>query len=318
MAAHRRHPTAESEIRRWILENDLLEAIVAMPEQLFFNTGIATYVWIFSNRKDRERKGKVQLVDARKIRTQLRRNLGAKRYEISEENAKEIIKLYSEFKENEHCKIFPTIEFAYREITIQRPLRLKFEITDDKIIKLCEILKLSGVKNMNRIMDGKSEKNKEEQKILAVISSFEKNKKYNDRKMFLDAILKFFNKQAIKPSQKILKTIIDVIGERDEKAEICLDEDGKPELDKELKDFERVPWGQDIYKYFEKEVKPYAPDAWIDEAVRDTKDSKIGIVGYEIPLSRYFYKYEAPRKVEDIEEDVKKFESEIVRLMKKL
>lgn len=310
----------ESEIRRWILESDLLEAIIAMPEQLFFNTGIATYIWIFSNRKDAERKGKVQLVDARKIRTQLRRNLGAKRYEINEENAKEILKLYSEFKENECCKIFPNTEFAYREITIQRPLRLKFEITDESLTRLKEHKDFMNDRPSKKSGEKGEAENKAWRKLRVVIYEILENmrkKVYMSRSEFLKRLEAEAKKQDVKIANKTLKTIWQEIGERDEKAEICYDEDGKPEPDKELKDFERVPWGQDIRKYFEKEVKPYAPDAWIDESVRDARDGKVGVVGYEIPLTRYFYKYEPPRKVEEIEGDIKKTEQEILNLMEK-
>lgn len=126
----------ESEIRRWILENDLLDAIVALPEKLFFNTGIATYIWIFSTRKSADRKNKVMLVDARTIRSQLRKNLGEKRYEISDENAMEVLKYYSTIKENNRVKIFNVTDFSYRQIIIQRPLRLKFKINDETILRL--------------------------------------------------------------------------------------------------------------------------------------------------------------------------------------
>lgn len=313
--------SGESEIRRWILENDFLEAIIAMPEQLFFNTGIATYVWIFSNRKDRERKGAVQLVDARKIRTQLRRNLGAKRYEISEENAKEIIKPYSEFKENERSKIFPTTEFAYREITIQRPLRLKFEITDESLARLKEHRDFMNDRPSKKSGEKGEAENRAWQELRAAIYEILegiRGKKYMSRTEFLKKLETETKKREVKISKKTLKTIWQEIGERDEKAEICYDEDGKPEPDKELKDLERVPWGKDINKYFEKEVKPYAPDAWIDETVRDAKDNRVGIVGYEIPFSRYFYKYEAPRKVEEIENEIKATEADLQKMLKEL
>lgn len=310
--------SGESEIRRWILEKDLLETIVALPDQLFYNTGINTYLWFVTNRKSKERKSKVQLIDARTFFKKTRKSLGSKRHEIDPESKKRIEELYEKFEENEFSKIFKNTDFAYRQIQIERPLRLSFEITDDKIIELCEILKLSGVKNMNRIMGAKSEKNKEEQKILAVIASLEKNKKWNNREVFIKDVLKAFEKQAVKSSQKILKTIIDVVGEQDENAEICKDKDGNIEPDGELRDFENVPYEMDIKKYFDKEVKPYVPDAWINESVVDHKDGKVGIVGYEIPFTRYFYKYEAPRSLEVIEKDIEKVENELLELLKQL
>lgn len=311
----------ESEIRRWILENDYLEAIVAMPEQLFFNTGIATYVWIFSNRKNVERKGKVQLIDARKIRAQLRRNLGKKRYEISEENMKKILELYSAFKKTARSKIFPTTEFAYREITIQRPLRLKFEVTDKSLARLKEHKDFMNDQPSKKKGEKGKVENKAWQELRAAIHEILESirgKIYMSRAEFLKKLEDEIKKRDLKATKKTAKTIWQEIGERDEEAEICLDKDGNPEPDKELKDIERVPWGQNIYEYFTKEVKTYAPDAWIDESVRDHKDGEIGKVGYEIPFTRYFYKYEEPRKVEEIEADIKKMEDEIQGLLKKL
>lgn len=311
----------ESEIRRWIFENDFLEAIIAMPEQLFFNTGIATYVWIFSNRKDRERKGAVQLVDARKIRTQLRRNLGAKRYEISEENSKEIIKLYSEFKENERSKIFPTTEFAYREITIQRPLRLKFEIIDESLVRLKEYRDFMNDRPSKKSGEKGEAENRAWQELRVAIYEVlggMRGKKYMSRAEFLKKFEAEVKKRDVKISKKTLKIVWQEIGERDEEAEICYDEDGKPEPDKELKDFERVPWGQDINKYFEKEVKPYAPDAWIDETVRDTKDNKVGIVGYEIPFAYYFYDLRQARLSKEVKQDILEISKKLPNLFEKL
>ncbi len=313
--------SGESEIRRWILENDLLEAIIALPEQLFFNTGIATYVWIFSNKKKEERKGKIQLIDARNIKNQLRRNLGSKRYEISEENTKEIIKLYSEFKENEKCKIFPATEFGYRQITIQRPLRLKFEITEESINRLKENEVFINDKPSKKKGEKGEEENREWQKLRSEIYNILESmlgQVYMSRAKFLKKIETELKNRGFKLSKQIEKIIWQEIGERDEEAEICYDEQGKPEPDKELKDFERVPLGRDIYDYFEKEVKPYATDSWIDETVRDKKDGKVGIVGYEIPFTRYFYKYEPPRDVSQIEEEISQLEKEINELLEKL
>ncbi len=311
----------ESEIRRWLLENDLLDAIVALPEQLFFNTGIATYIWLLSNRKDVEKKGQVLLVDARTTRTQLRKNLGNKRYELSEENAQDVIGLYNERKESVRSKVFPTTEFAYREITIQRPLRLKFEVTDESMecLKLTKDFlndtpsKKKGVK--------RDEENNAWQKLRAAIFEILKSqsgKVVMSRMKFVATLESELKKRDLKATKKILKTVVQEIGERSEDTEICLGDDGKPEADKELKDFERVPWGRDIKDYFKKEVKPYAPDAWIDESVRDEKDGQVGIVGYEIPFTRFFYKYEEPRKVEEIEAEIKVAEEDIQKMLKDL
>lgn len=279
----------ESEIRRWIFENDYLDTIVALPDQLFFNTGIPTYIWVFSNRKPAERKNKVQLIDARNRKSQLRKNLGAKRYEINEAQTQQILKEYTEFKQSETVKIFDTSEFGYRAVTIQRPLRLKFDVTKEKI-----------------------------QPLQATISSdlFDALKKLVG-KTFMDRA-EFHKAFAKKISPVNLKLLSKELGVHDEEAEICTDKHGKPEADTELKDTERVPLTQDIYEYFEKEVKPYVPDAWIDESVKDEKDGKIGKVGYEIPFTRYFYKYVPPRDPEEIQKEIEKLENEIKRLMSEI
>ena len=311
----------ESEIRRWILENDLLDAIVALPEKLFFNTGISTYIWIFSTRKSIDRKNKVMLVDARNIRTQLRKNLGEKRYEISDKNAQEILEHYSENKDTDQVKIFNTTDFAYRQIRIQSPLRLMFEITDETIARLKEHKDfLNDVPSKKKGEKGEAE-NKAWQELRAAIYEILEEMRgavIPSRDKFLEKLESELKKQNRKITKKTLKTVWQQIGERDEEVEICLDEDGNPEADNELKDYEHVPWGMDVNEYFIKEVKPYAPDAWIDESMRDAKDGKVGIVGYEIPFTRYFYKYEEPRKVEEIEKDIKATEAEVQKLLKEL
>lgn len=293
----------ESEIRRWILENDLLDAIVALPENLFFNTGIPTYIWVFSNRKPEERKNKVMLIDARKKKKQLRKNLGSKRYEIDETHIKEILKEYLEYKESQTVKIFPTSEFGYRAVTIQRPLRIKFEITEESIEKLKS--------NKTLLADESFEK------IVLLIKEMI-GQRFMSRAKFLEFLEKKLKEKELKLSAKIIKEIWKELGEHDDEAEICFDKNGKPEADPELKDIERVPLSQDIYDYFEKEVKPYVPDAWIDETVRDEKDGKIGKVGYEIPFTRYFYKYIPPREPEEIKKEIERLESEIKELMKEI
>ena len=309
--------SGESEIRRWILEKDLLETIVALPDQLFYNTGINTYLWFVTNRKSKEKKGKVQLIDARTFFKKTRKSLGSKRHEIDPESKKRIEELYEKFEENEFSKIFKNTDFAYRQITIERPLKLSFDVTDEKIIKLRETLGIDLKKVINKIIKKKTEDSEIPLKIMTAIMHL-KDKKWNNSEVFIKDVLKAFEKQAVKSSQKILKTIIDVVGERDENAEICKDKDGNIEPDGELRDFENVPYEMDIKKYFDKEVKPYVPDAWINESVVDHKDGKVGIVGYEIPFTRYFYKYEAPRSLEVIEKDIEKVENELLGLLKQL
>lgn len=311
----------ESEIRRWILENDLLDAIVALPEKLFFNTGISTYIWMFATKKAVDRKNKVTLIDARTTRTQMRKNLGEKRYEITDENAKEVLVHYIENKNSDQVKIFNTTDFAYRQITIQRPLRLKFEITDETMERLKSHKEfLNDVPSKKKGEKGDAE-NKAWQELRAGIYEILENMRgtiITSRAKFLEKFESEMKKRDLKIAKRTIKVIWQQIGERDEESEICLDENGKPEVDNELKDYERVSWGTDINEYFEKEVKPYASDAWIDESVKDEKDGKVGIVGYEIPFTRFFYKYEEPRKVEEIEKDIKATENEVQKLLKEL
>jgi type I restriction enzyme M protein len=294
--------SGESEIRRWILEKDLLEAIVALPDQLFYNTGINTYLWFVTNRKSKERKGKVQLIDARVFFKKTRKSLGSKRHEIDTESKKKILELYESFEEGEFSKIFKTTDFAYRQITIERPLRLKFDFTPEKIK---ELLVAFDVKDNKGGMK-------------SFVESFE-NQILTDRKV-LDKHIESGLKQYVagKFGAGQYKKLISIVGVRDESAAICTDKDGNQEPDSELRDFENVPYDMDIKEYFNKEVKPYVPDAWINESVQDHKDGKVGIVGYEIPFTRYFYKYEAPRSLEAIETDIEKVENELLDLLKQL
>lgn len=296
--------SGESEIRRWILEKDLLEAIVALPDQLFYNTGINTYLWFISNRKTKERKGKVQLIDARTFFKKTRKSLGSKRHEIDEESKKKIFQLYSALTENEYSKIFNTTEFAYRQIQVERPLRLSFQVSAEHI----EVMKLH--KSFLKLST------KEQDVILALLASFPNKELFKNQAKFLKIFDQHFNSAKLKAPVK--KIIVDCLSERDENADIVLDAEGNSEADSDLRDYENVPWSTDIYEYFEKEVKPYVSDAWINESVRDAKDNQVGIVGYEIPFTRYFYKYEAPRSLEAIEVDIEKVENELLTLLKQL
>jgi type I restriction enzyme M protein len=285
-----------------LLEKDLLEAIVALPDQLFYNTGINTYLWFVTNRKSKERKGKVQLIDARTFFKKTRKSLGSKRHEIDAESKKKIVELYEKFEENEFSKIFKTTDFAYRQITIERPLRLKFDFTPDKIKELLTAFDIKD--NKNGMKD--------------FIESFE-NQIITSKKV-LDERIEAGKDQrlAVKFTAGQYKKLISIVGIRDEEAKICTDKYGNPEPDSELRDFENVPYGMDIKEYFDKEVKPYVSDAWINESVRDHKDNKVGVVGYEIPFTRHFYKYEAPRSLETIETDIEKVENELLALLKQL
>lgn len=313
--------SGESEIRRWILENDWLEAIIALPDQLFYNTGISTYVWILTNRKEEERKGEVQLIDARTFFKKMRKSLGNKRHEISDEDREHISKLYEEFKNTKYSKIFKTTDFAFRQITVERPLRLNFQVNDERIEQVKEqptfaglsVSKKKGDKALLETTEGELMQNK----IIEVLKGFD-DKLYKNREEFLDVFDKKFKDADLKLPASLKKAILGGLSERDEEADICTDSKGNPESDTDLRDTENVPYGQDIYEYFEKEVKPYAPDAWIDESKKDHKDGLVGRVGYEIPVTRYFYQYEPPRALEEIETDIEKVENELLSMLKEL
>lgn len=294
--------SGESEIRRWILEKDLLEAIVALPDQLFYNTGINTYLWFVTNRKSKERKGKVQLIDARTLFKKTRKSLGSKRHEIDVDHKKQILDLYEKFEENEYSKIFKTTDFAYRQITIERPLRLKLDFTPEKIKEITATLDASAIKAG----------------VKTLIESFE-NQIYMSKKAFEEAFDKRVEQYVSgKLTAALYKKILTTFSESDPEADVVLDKNGNPEADTSLRDFENVPYEMDIKLYFDKEVKPYVSDAWINESVQDHKDGKVGIVGYEIPFTRHFYKYEAPRSLEEIETDIEKVENELLTLLKQL
>lgn len=296
--------SGESEIRRWLLEKDYLETIIALPDQLFYNTGINTYLWFLTNRKSPKRVGKVQLVDGRKYFQKMRKSLGQKRKQIDKEGRQKILKLYHDFKKNKYSKIFDNTEFGYRQITIERPLCLNFKASEERIKSLGED------KSFQKL-------NPEEQKkILTSLNSFPDKKLFLNREKFLNIFDQHI--KSLKLSTSIKKRILTALSESDEKANVCKNTKGEIEPDNQLRDTENVPLGTDIYEYFDKEVKPYVADAWIDETKRDHKDNQVGKVGYEIPFTRYFYKYKAPRSLETIEKDIESVENELLKLLKQL
>lgn len=316
-----------SEIRRWMIESDYIDTIIALPESLFFNTGIPTYIWIFSNRKPEKKKGKIQLIDARMCKAQRRKNLGNKRYDISETDAADIVDIYKNNIHNGRSKVLPSEVFGYRAVTIQQPLRLNFQVTDERIERIFAHSRFSGPEITEDDKDSekkkklaKQEKAKKECETFRVdvLPTLKKmdDTPYKNRDVFLEKFDESLDD--IKLDAALRKIVIAALSERDESADICTDKKGNPEADKDLKDVERVPLGEDIYEYFEREVKPYVPDAWIDESVRDDKDGEIGKIGYEIPFTRFFYKYEPPRAVEEIESEIQGLEGEIRELLGKI
>ncbi|MEA3238387.1 MAG: N-6 DNA methylase, partial [Candidatus Bipolaricaulota bacterium] len=314
--------SGESEIRRWILENDWLETLVALPEQLFYNTGIATYVWVLTNRKAPERRGKVQLIDATSFWVPMRKSLGNKRRTILLEKAAEIMEIMRSFEDAEHSKIFPTTQFGYRRITVERPLQLNFQASSERIERFKEeraFQKLALSKKHNPEVKAQEEKlgKRQQERILEMLQSMP-DTLFKDRPSFEKTLQEAAADHRIKLDAPIKKAILSALSERDETAEICLDKKGNPEPDTNLRDTENVPLSESIESFFEREVKPHVPDAWIDETKRDAQDGKVGIVGYEINFNRYFYTYEPPRPLEEIEADIEKVEHEIMEMLGKM
>ena len=303
--------SGESEIRRWILEKDLLEAIIALPDQLFYNTGISTYIWILSNRKPEERRRKVQLIDARKQYGKMRKSLGNKRKEIKLQDRQQILKWYREFKEGSRVKIFDTEEFGYRQITIERPLQLSLTVTDDAISSFTQHKLVTGQppKRAPAFLPEYTDE------IVGVLRQL-RGKKYMSCRLFLGSIDKAMKEYRL--DTKMVKLLCEVFGTHDDDAEVVTDNKGHLEPDSNLRDTENVPLGESVQEYFGREVSPYMPGAWINTKVTDHKDGGLGKVGYEIPFTRYFYEYKPPRDIDEIRADIETTEKELVRLFKEL
>ncbi|MDY7028746.1 MAG: class I SAM-dependent DNA methyltransferase [Spirochaetota bacterium] len=303
--------SGESNIRRWIIENDWLEAIIALPDQLFYNTGIFTYIWIVTNRKSPERRGKIQLIHAVDFYQKMRKSLGQKRHEISEEQIAQITRIYGDFAENEHCKIFDNEDFGYRKITVERPLQLSFQALPERIEVLCESTAFQNLAKSRKKGEAAQPEieagEKLQRQILKALKRFDADKVYKNRDLFQKDLLAACKAEGIKLEAPIRKAVLAALCERDETADICTDSKGNPEPDTELRDYENVPLKEDIYEYFKREVLPHVPDAWIDES--KTK------IGYEIPFNRHFYKYTPPRPLEEIEADIRAVELDIMKML---
>ena len=337
--------SGESEIRRFILESDLLEALIALPEQLFYNTGIATYVWLLTNRKAPERKGMVQLIDATAFWSPMRRSLGDKRREIPSEKAADVLKLLADCRDGETrmvardgkdeervvSHVFPTTRFGFRRITVERPLRLNFQASEERIARLYEqrgFQNLAKSKKRGEAGAREEAKGRERQKTILDLLNRMPDTLHKDREAFVAALTTAAGDAGVRLRAPVLNAILTALAERDETAGICRDKDGTREPDPELRDTERVPLpeGEDpaddegvpasVRAFFEREVEPHVPDAWIDTARRDHKDGLVGHVGYEINFNRYFYRYVPPRPLEEIEADIQAIEKDILEMLK--
>lgn len=363
--------SGESEIRRWIIEKDWLEAIVGLPDQLFYNTGISTYIWIVTNRKSEKRRGKIQLINAASFFRKKEKSLGNKRKEIGDgeqgrpDQIREIVRIYGAFEPGPFCKIFRNEEFGYRRVTIERPLRLQFQRTPERI---------RAVLNLNLPADTRRRAwaalthgyrragVAAEPDALAVMLDLKAKQPDRDEawselcagldEALFDTIIyrskEVFRQEVLlplyvavgytPPAAKPLNLILRELGQRDESAPPFTDADGKQVPDPELRDFEnvplpesngdddeptvdvdfgssiydeKVPLTQSVYDYFEREVKPYVPDAWINEAARDEQDKQVGKVGYELPFTRHFYEYTPLPDLDVLEAEIAKLEEQI-------
>ncbi|WP_374064672.1 class I SAM-dependent DNA methyltransferase [Corynebacterium belfantii] len=279
----------ESEIRRWILENDWLEAIIALPGQMFYNTGILTYIWVLSNKKERRRKNKVQLIDATSYFQRMRKPLGEKRKELTPEHIADITRIYGDFRETEASKIFDTEDFAYHEVTVERPLRLSFQASSETLEALKGTKPFTDLATSRKRTEPARTEEIEAGKrvqtaIVATLEALDAEHMYLNRDVFTDLLRKGIKERGEKISIASLRKIVAELSTKNPSADICVDAKGNPEPDADLRDTEQIPLREDIEAYFQREVIPYAPDAWIDHA--KTK------IGYEIPFTRYFYKYE--------------------------
>jgi len=301
--------SGESEIRRWIIENDWLEAIVALPDQLFYNTGISTYFWVLTNRKHPDRRGKVQLIDARDQWVKMRKSLGDKRKEISADQIAEVTRLYAEFTEGERVKILPNESFGFQRITVERPLRLRWEVTAETAERL------AATKQWAKLTPDQQHDVTARLSELVGVSTTERSVMATK----LGALPKAIEKQTW-----------DTLAVSDPQAPILTNRKGESEADPDLRDNENVPlppipvtWAADpterlasieyrsaVEDYLAEEVLPYVPDAWVDH----TKTK----IGYEIPLTRHFYRYVPPRPLAEIDAEIKALEGEIQGLLREV
>lgn len=297
--------SGESEIRRWLLENDLVEAIVAMPTDIFFRTNIATYLWILSNKKTDNRKGKVQLINATDLWTSIK-NEGNKRRIVSDDQRGQILDIYAAAENDALSKMVDYQVFGYRRIKVLRPLRMTLKLDEQGLSAL--------------------EATDTWQKLPVEHNAFWREAiqpQLGETKEYIWA--ETFTKEAVKtPDAKLLKVksnktfitaLLAAFGRKDPEAEPVIDAQGKFVPDTDLTDYENVPYLESIEDYFAREVLPHVPDAYIDESFIDDKDKQLGRVGYEINFNRFFYQYQPPRKLHDIDAELKEVESEIAALL---
>lgn len=324
--------SGESQIRRWLLENDLLEAIIALPADLFYNTGIATYIWVMSKNKREERRGKIQLIDASTIFHKLRKALGLKKNEISPEDRSKITQIYSDFEENEFCKIYNNTEFIYREYVIMQPLQRSYAVTEERIQKMLSKGTLSALYDPAKVSELE---NAEELtgKELKKLENYQNNKSNYDSIIetlknavsgvvylspteFMPVLTEILS--GTQADKKLIDKIADGLSVMDKSAEIQRDKKGNILYDKETKDIEIVKFDESIEDYMAREVLPHVPDAqWFFEEDLNKKTPVIK-TGAEIPFTRYFYKYQQPKSSEELKLEFLELEKSISERITKL
>jgi type I restriction enzyme M protein len=344
--------SGESNIRRWIIENDWLDAVVALPDQMFYNTGIFTYIWLVTNKKAARRRGTVQLIDGTQHFQKMKKSLGNKRNELSPEHIAELVRLYGDYEANglrdvakdgqteqRVCsKIFANREFGFLKITIERPLRLNFQASSERLALLGEQSAFQGLATSKKRKDQQAlqleieQGESLQQQIITALGNLDGTKLYLSRTVFEQDLERVLKAAGLSLKAPVIKAILAALGESDPAAEICRDKKGNPEPDGGFRDTEIVPLPEDIalplplgyddkadvdelnglvrehcLAYLAAEVLPHVPDAWIDFA--KTK------VGYEIPLNRHFYVYQPPRDLAEIEGDIKALEADIMAML---
>jgi len=338
--------SGESEIRRWIIENDWLEAIVALPEQMFYNTGIGTFVWVLSNRKEKHRRGKMQLIDARERWTPMKRSLGNKRRYLDQATIDEVTREHGALTESKTSKVFDNADFGFRRVTILRPLRLRFQVTQetkDRYLDICPEL-LDAVLAVEEALGSEPyyDWNKVWVKVQKVVKSLPDDvegwakgaKGTAQKKLFRDAFteadpqaepviakhhkVEALDLAALFPGQVLPELppaeLYPLLGlHAAAKGKYLEYEPAQP-----LKDFENIPLKEDVVSYVLREVRPYVADAWIDRTALDEQDGGIGKVGYEINFNREFFQYQPPRPLAEIDAELEAVERRIMELLREV
>jgi type I restriction enzyme M protein len=325
--------SGESQIRRWLLENDYIEAIIALPTDLFYNTGIATYIWVLSMNKRAERKGKIQLIDASAICHKLRKPLGNKKNEIGPEERKAITDLYVNFEENDLCKIYPNTEFMYREYAVMQPLQRSYAINDERIEQmllsgalnsLYDAVKVTEIEEKEVPTDKELKKAEEYKKnepvykqVIAALHAAKSDKVYLSPKEF-EPVLAAALAHVVIPTNKIVAAVANGLSVMDKSAEIQRDKKGNIIYDTETKDIEIVRFDESIEDYMQREVLPHIPDAkaFFEEDL--SKKKPVIKTGAEIPFTRYFYKYQKPTDSHILQEQFAKLEKSIAERVAKI